>query len=123
MTNRTEHGYAITDHYKVDARHGGNDTYKKLSDELHKRGMKLIQDAVYNHCGLYNFFIQDIPMKDWVHQWPAYTNTTYKDGPLMDVHASKKDEKIMSDGLFTRQMPDLNQTNPFVTNFLIQNPI
>jgi glycosidase len=123
MPNRTEHGYAITDHYKVDERHGGNAAYKKLSDSLHRRGMKLIQDAVYNHCGLYNFFIQDMPMKDWVHQWPSYTNTTYKDGPLMDVHAAKSDQKVMSDGWFTRQMPDLNQSNPYVANFLIQNAI
>ncbi|MDB5208626.1 MAG: alpha-amylase [Flavisolibacter sp.] len=123
MPNRTEHGYAITNHYKVDARHGGNETYKKLSGELHKRGMKLVQDAVYNHCGLYNFFIQDMPMKDWVHQFPKYTNTTYKDAPLMDNYASKKDERVMSDGWFTQQMPDLNQGNPYVANFLIQNAI
>ncbi|MDQ6610443.1 MAG: glycoside hydrolase family 13 protein [Bacteroidota bacterium] len=123
MPNRTEHGYAITNHYKVDTRHGGNEAYKKLSDSLHKRGMKLIQDAVYNHCGLYNFLIQDMPMKDWVHQWPTYTNTTYKDQPLMDIHAAKSDAKIMSDGWFTKQMPDLNQGNPYVANFLIQNAI
>ncbi len=123
MPNRTEHGYAITNHYQVDKRQGGNEAYKKLSDEIHSRGMKLIQDAVYNHCGLYNFFIQDMPTKDWVHQWPAYTNTTYKDGPLMDSHASKSDEKVMSAGWFTKQMPDLNQSNPFVANFLIQNAI
>ncbi len=123
MPNRTEHGYAITNHYKVDERQGGAEAYKNLSDSLHHRGMKLIQDAVYNHCGLYNFFIQDMPMKDWVHQWPAYTNTTYKDGPLMDVHAAKSDAKVMTDGWFTKQMPDLNQGNPYVANFLIQNAI
>lgn len=123
MSYRTEHGYAITNHYRVDERQGGANAYKRLSDSLHRRGMKLIQDAVYNHCGLYNFFIQDMPMKDWVHQWPQYTNTTYKDGPLMDIHASKNDEKQMSDGWFTKQMPDLNQSNPYVANFLIQNAI
>lgn len=123
MPHRTEHGYAITNHYQVDRRLGGNDLYKRLSDSLHRRGMKLIQDAVYNHSGLYNFFIQDMPMKDWVHQWPAYTQTSYKDQPLMDMHASKQDEKLTSDGWFTREMPDLNQANPFVANFLIQNAI
>jgi neopullulanase len=123
MPNRTEHGYAITNYYKVDTRHGGNEVYKLLSDELHKRGMKLIQDAVYNHCGLQNFFIRDMPMKDWVHQWPSYTGTNYKDQPLMDPHASKSDETRMSDGWFTPQMPDLNQGNPYVANYLIQNAI
>src|SRR5450432_3934892 len=65
MPNRTEHGYAITDHYTIDPRLGGADAYKKLGDALHRRGMKLIQDAVYNHVGLYHFFIQDLPFKDW----------------------------------------------------------
>jgi len=123
MPNRTEHGYAITNHYKVDERLGGNLAYKRLSDSLHKKGMKLIQDAVYNHCGLYNFFVQDPPMKDWLHQWPGYTQTNYKDQPLFDPHGSASDKKIMSDGWFTHQMPDLNQSNPFVANFLIQNAI
>lgn len=123
MPNRTEHGYAITNHYRVDKRLGGNSLYKKLSDEVHQRGMKLVQDAVYNHCGLYHFFIQDLPMKDWVHQWPAYTNTTYKDQPLMDPYGAAADAKLMQDGWFTRQMPDLNQNNPFVANFLIQHAL
>jgi len=123
MPNRTEHGYAITNHYKVDERHGGSAAYKKLSDGLHKRGMKLIQDAVYNHCGLYHFFVQDPPMKDWLHQWPKYTQTNYKDQTLFDPHGSKKEKKTMQDGWFTRQMPDLNQSNPYVANFLIQHAI
>jgi glycosidase len=123
MVNRTEHGYAITDHYTVDRRHGGAEAYKKLSDELHRRGMKLIQDAVYNHVGLHHFTVQDPPMKDWLHQWPSFTQTSYKDQPLMDEYASKKDEQVTSDGWFVRQMPDLNQGNPFVANFLIQHAL
>jgi glycosidase len=123
MPNRTEHGYAITNHYRVDPRLGGDVAYKKLSDSIHARGMKLIQDAVYNHCGLYNFFIQDMPMKDWVHQWPTYTNTTYKDQPLFDNYGSAYDKKRMLDGWFTPQMPDLNQGNLYVADFLIQNAI
>lgn len=120
MPNRTEHGYAITNHYKVDPRHGGDIAYKKLSDELHKRNMKLIQDAVYNHTGFYHFFVQEKPTKDWLHEWPTYTNTTYKDQALYDPYAAPSDAKLMSDGWFTRMMPDLNQSNPFVANFLIQ---
>jgi len=123
MPERTEHGYAITNHYKVDKRHGGNEAYLKLSDELHKRGMKLIQDAVYNHTGLDHFTSQDPPMKDWWHNWPAYTQTSYKDQPLMDPYASKADKKRMLDGWFVPQMPDLNQNNPYVANFLIQHAI
>jgi neopullulanase len=123
MPNRTEHGYAITDHYKVDERIGGPKTYKKLSDELHKRGMKLIQDAVYNHVGLQHFTIQDMPMKDWVHQWPSFTQTSYKDQPLFDPYASVTDTKKSVDGWFTKEMPDMNQNNPYVANYLIQNAL
>src|SRR5690606_2909129 len=78
MPTRTEHGYAITDHFKVEPRLGGNDAYKNLSDAIHARGMKLIQDAVYNHIGLHHFTVNDKPTKDWLHEWPEFTQTTYK---------------------------------------------
>ncbi len=123
MPDRTEHGYAFTNHYKVDSRLGGNKAYHELVDAAHNKGLKIIQDAVYNHVGLYHFTVQDLPMKEWLHQWEKYTNTTYKDQTLFDPYASKKDVKQMADGWFTPQMPDLNQSNPFVANFLIQHAI
>lgn len=123
MPNRTEHGYAFTDHYTIEPRFGGGEAYRKLSDELHKRGMKLVQDAVYNHVGSFHFMMVDPPAKDWLHQWPTYTNTSFKDQPLFDPYAANADKKITTDGWFTPQMPDLNQYNPFVNNFLIQHAI
>jgi glycosidase len=123
MPNRTEHGYAFTDHYTIEPRLGGAEMYKRLADSLHRRGMKLIQDAVYNHVGLYNWFVQDPPEKSWLHQWPQYTQTNYRDQVWFDPHASQSDLKTMSDGWFTRQMPDLNQDNPDVAEFLIEHAI
>ena len=123
MPNRTEHGYAFTDHYMIDPRIGGEKGYEDLITAAHAKKMKIIQDAVYNHVGLYHFTVQDMPMKDWLHQWPAYTNTTFKDQVLFDPYASNIDKKKMTDGWFTRQMPDLNQSNPYVANFLIQHAI
>jgi glycosidase len=123
MPNRTEHGYAFTNHYKIDPRYGGSEAYKKLSDALHQRGMKLIQDAVYNHVGSYHFTFLDQPTKDWFHQWPIYTGTSFKDQPLFDPYGSKKDAKITTDGWFVPQMPDLNQNNHYVANFLIQHAL
>lgn len=123
MPNRSEHGYAITNHYKVEPRFGGEAMYKKLGDELHRRGMKLIQDAVYNHVGFYHFIVQDKPSKDWLHEWPSYTGTNYKDQPLMDVYGTESDRKRLSDGWFTPMMPDLNHSNPYVANYLIQHAI
>ncbi len=123
MDNRTEHGYAFTNHYKVDPRLGGDKSYKELVDAAHKKGIKIIQDAVYNHVGIKHHTVLDPPMNDWLHQWPAFTQTSYKDQVLIDPYASKADFKIMADGWFVTQMPDLNHNNPYVANFLIQHAL
>ncbi|HEY6900868.1 MAG TPA: alpha-amylase family glycosyl hydrolase, partial [Puia sp.] len=123
MPDRTEHGYAFTDHYTIEPRLGGSDAYRRLADALHQRGMKLIQDAVYNHVGSCHFLIRDLPEKSWLHQWPQYTQTNYRDVPLLDPYASVADRKLTSDGWFTPQMPDLNQGNPDVAEFLIQHAL
>ncbi|MEP6947851.1 MAG: alpha-amylase family glycosyl hydrolase [Ginsengibacter sp.] len=123
MPERTEHGYAFTDHYKIDPRIGGENAYHQLIDSVHAKGMKIIQDAVYNHVGKYHFTVTDMPMKDWLHQWPSYTNTTYKDQVLFDPYASEIEKKKMTDGWFTSSMPDLNQENPYVANFLIEHAL
>jgi glycosidase len=119
----TTHGYAVTNEYKIDPRYGGEQAYEALSDSLHKRGMKLIEDAVFNHVGIKNIFFMDPPVNDWVHHWPNYTNTSYKDQPLMDPYAAQMDKDTMSNGWFTPLMPDLNQSDPYVANFLIQHAI
>jgi glycosidase len=119
----TYHGYAFTDHYKIDRRLGGDDAYKQLINAAHGKGLKVIQDAVYNHVGIDHWFIKDLPMSDWLNQWPDYTNTSYKDQTLVDPYASTIDRKITTDGWFTRFLPDLNQRNPYVANFLIQYSI
>ncbi len=123
MPHRTEHGYAITNHYKVDPRIGGNEMYKKLSAAIHAKGMKLIQDAVYNHVGSQHFTVLDKPMKDWLHEWSNFTQTTYREQVLFDSYAATSETKKMSDGWFVKNMPDLNQRNPYVANYLIQNAL
>ena len=118
MPNRTEHGYAFTNHYKVDPRLGGDIAYKNLIDATHAKGMKVIQDAVYNHVGVKHFFVEDLPMKSWLHQWPQYTNTTYKEQTIFDPHGAMADKKKMTDGWFVPSMPDLNHSNEYVAKFL-----
>ncbi len=119
----TYHGYAFTDQYHVDRRFGGNAAYKKLIDSAHAKGLKFMQDAVYNHVGTDHWFIRDLPMKDWVNQWPVYTNTSYRDQPEVDPYASNVDRELSVSGWFTPFMADLNQRNPYVSNFLIQYAI
>lgn len=117
------HGYANTENYKIDRRYGSNELYKKLVDELHKRGMKMMKDLVHNHIGTEHWTIKDMPSTDWVHQWPAYTKTSYKDQVLFDPYSSKADRKQMTDGWFDNHMPDVNQNNPFVRNYFTQSHI
>jgi len=123
MPDRTEHGYAITNHYKIDQRYGGAALYTTLSNTLHKNGMKLIMDVVYNHTGLYHFLEQDPPAPDWMHRWPKFTQTNYREQSQFDPYAAPSDKKKMVDGWFTSQMPDINQSNPFMANYIIQNII
>ena len=123
MPDRTEHGYAATNNYAIEKRLGGDQAYLTLSDSLHKRGMKLIQDIVYNHFGRFHFLVQDAPDKNWVHQWPSYTQTHYREQAVFDPHHSKVDAEKMINGWFTTEMPDVNQENPYVEKYLTQNAI
>ncbi|MGB4776625.1 MAG: glycoside hydrolase family 13 protein [Daejeonella sp.] len=117
------HGYANTENYKVDRRYGTNELYKKLVDELHKRGMKMVKDLVHNHIGSEHWTVKDMPSKNWLHQWPAFTRTSYKDQALFDPYASKADQKQMTDGWFDYHMPDVNQSNEYVKNYFTQSHI
>lgn len=123
MPERTEHGYAFTNHYKVDPRIGGEKAYQALIDNMHARGMKIIQDAVYNHVGTEHFLFKDQPDSSWFHRWPQFTQTNYKDQVVFDPYASAADKKIMEDGWFVPSMPDWDQTNPMVEKFLIQHAL
>ncbi|MEJ7912732.1 MAG: alpha-amylase family glycosyl hydrolase, partial [Chitinophagaceae bacterium] len=123
MPRASYHGYAFTDHYSIDERLGGDAAYKELIDAMHAKKLKMVQDAVYNHVGLEHFFVKDQPTSDWLHHWPSYTNTTYKDQVLFDPYASEADKNKMSNGWFVPSMPDLNHSNPYVANFLIQHAL
>ncbi len=120
---RSEHGYAATNHYKIEPRFGGEKALYELSDALHARKMKLIQDVVYNHLGSHHFTVLDMPMKDWVNQWPEFTTANHREQPIFDPHATMYDKKVLLNGWFQPKMPDLNQRNPFVANFIIQHCI
>ena len=117
------HGYAATDYYKIDPRFGTNDDYVRLSEALHKRGMKLINDQVFNHCGSGHWWIKDLPSYDWLNQWPEFTRSSYRSGSVSDPCVSASDSIQFSRGWFDKSMPDLNQRNPYVKNYLIQNSI
>lgn len=132
----TYHGYATTDYYRVDPRFGSNDEYRRLTDEAHAKGIKIVMDMIFNHCGLEHPWLSDMPSKDWLNkpEWlekakaegtmstnELYLQTTYKLTPVLDPYASKVDMSETVDGWFVPSMPDLNQKNPHVMTYLIQN--
>ena len=117
------HTYGQSDVYKIDPRFGTNDDYLRLSSELHKRGMKNIMDYVTNHWGYKHWMMDDLPTYDWIHQFPGYGQTNYRMTTQFDSNASEIDAKNCMDGWFVRSMPDLNQSNPLVLNYLTQNAL
>ena len=135
MYQGSYHGYAITDYYKVDPRFGTLEDYKKLSVELDKRGMKLMMDQVANHCGLEHWWMKDIPFTDWVNfqdhyeankdhwDWRVTKYSNHMRTVNQDNYASNSDRQGMTDGWFVEGMPDLNQRNPYMAKYIIQNSI
>ena len=132
----TYHGYATTDYYRVDPRFGTNEEYRRLCDEAHSAGLKVVMDMIFNHCGFEHPWVADMPSKDWLNtpEWldartdktkpevnDKYLQTSYKLTPIVDPYASDVDFKETVDGWFVPTMPDLNQRNPHVIKYLIQN--
>lgn len=145
--NSTYHGYATTDYYRVDPRFGSNEEYRRLIDEAHRKGLKVVMDMIFNHCGLEHPWIEEMPSPDWFNapQWlkkrrsaahnekatqtdgvatkSDYLQTSYKLTPVVDPYASRVDMRETVDGWFVPSMPDLNQRNPHVMKYLVQNSI
>jgi glycosidase len=135
MHRGSYHGYAITDFYQVDPRFGTLEQYKELANELSQKGMKLIMDQVANHCGLEHWWMKDLPFDDWVNNQKYYeenkenwNNQTVKVSnhrrtTNQDLYAAETDKRGNNEGWFVDTMPDLNQRNPFMAKYIIQNSI
>jgi len=122
------HGYSTTDFYKVDPRFGSNEEYVELVQEAESKGIKVIMDMIVNHCGSNHWWMNDLPASDWVNFQDAYENgnyviTNHRKSTIQDPYGSKVDLKRFTDGWFVRTMPDMNQQNPYVATYLIQNSI
>lgn len=122
-TKYTYHGYAISDYYKTDPRFGSNEEYVNLVAASHQKGLKVIIDMVSNHCGIWHWWMNDLPFEDWIHQWPEMTYTSHKFNTIKDIHAAAIDKKLFYEGWFDKTMPDLNQQNPYFWTYFIQNSI
>jgi glycosidase len=123
MEKYSYHGYSITDHYRTDPRFGSNGDYFRFCDKLHANGMKIIMDMVINHCGSGHWWMKDLPSHDWINEFPKFTRTNYRVGTSTDPYLSDYDSNIFQTGWFDKTMPDLNQHNPYLAKYLIQNSI
>ncbi len=149
MPQWSYHGYAITDYYEVDPRFGTLNEYKELADKAGQKGIKLIMDQVANHCGLEHWWMKDLPFSDWVNHQEAFeklptsvenmrktdgeydwerinqyfTNSNHRRTTNQDIYAAEIDRKGNNEGWFVPFMPDLNQRNPFMASYIIQNSI
>ncbi|MEI9810065.1 MAG: alpha-amylase family glycosyl hydrolase [Bacteroidota bacterium] len=123
MPQSSYHGYAITDYYKTDPRFGTLDEYKELAEKARQKGLKLIFDGVVNHSGSYYWWMNDLPFHDWINYPDSIRITNHRRTVNQDPYASASDKELMVKGWFVRSMPDLNQQNPFLASFLVQNSI
>ena len=117
------HGYAATDHYKIDARYGSNDDFLRLSSQARKHGIGIIQDVVLSHIGLGHWWMKDMPAPDWTNHEGKYVGTQHHRVAVQDPYGSAQDRQNFTTGWFSSAMPDLNQSNPLVATYLIQNSI
>ena len=123
MKDGSYHGYAITDYYQIDRRFGTNEEFCNLVNEAHGKGLKVVMDMIFNHCGSENYLFKDKPQDDWFNFRSNYVQTSFKTASVMDIHASDYEKDIATDGWFTQVMPDLNQRNRHVARYLIQSSI
>lgn len=123
MKRVSYHGYSTTDYYKIDPRFGSNEDYKKLCIEAEKRGVKIIMDQIMNHCGLEHWWMKDLPAKDWINNMDNYQQTSHRRTTLHDPYSTESDKEKFIEGWFVPSMPDLNQKNKLLADYLIQNCI
>lgn len=123
MPGGSYHGYATTDYYRVDPRFGSNDDYSRLISRLHDRGIKTVMDMIFNHSGSAHPWFTDRPSTDWFNFPEGYQQTNYRLSTITDPYAADYDRRLTQDGWFVEAMPDLNQRNPHLMKYLIQNSI
>lgn len=117
------HGYAISDFYKTDSRLGTNAEYVELIQKCHQQNLKVVMDMVFNHCGSGHWWINDLPASDWLNQWPEFTRSSFTNITISDPYRSDWDFNLHTKGWFDSNMPDLNQKNKHLAQYLIQNSI
>ena len=122
--SQSYHGYGATDMYAVDEHFGNLTDLRDLSAALHARHMKLVLDTVPNHIGPNHPWVRDSPDPTWFHGTLENHTIAQTDfAPLTDPHAPWRDQINVTEGWFANTLPDLNQEDPAVSRYLIQNAV
>jgi len=118
------HGYGATDFYAVDEHFGDVAAFRQLVDDAHAQGIKIILDMVANHTGPYHPWVQDSPTPTWFHGTEAnHPNNTWQTWTLADPYSNAGMRQATLDGWFINILPDLNQDDPEVARYIIQNTL
>lgn len=123
MQEYSYHGYSTADYYQVDPRYGNNELYLELSQKAQQKGIGLIKDIILNHIGSEHWWMSDMPAHDWINHGGKFVGTTHLREALHDPYAPESSKRGHADGWFVPTMPDLNQRNPLLATYLIQNSI
>lgn len=123
MPGGSYHGYATTNYYRIDPRFGTNDDWNEMVAETQKRGMKVVMDMIFNHCGVAHPWVDDAPAADWFNHPKGDVLTNFRLSTIHDPYVSDYDLDHTVNGWFVSAMPDLNQRNPHLMKYLIQNSI
>ncbi len=118
------HSYGATDFYAVDEHFGDMALFRELVDRAHEMGIKIVQDQVANHTGPYHPWVKDSPTPTWYNGTAEeHLANTWQTWTLVDPHASLQLQKETLEGWFIDILPDLNQNDPQVERYLIQNTL
>lgn len=123
MPGGSYHGYATTDYYAIDPRLGTNADWAAFVSDAHSRGIKVVMDMIFNHSGSNHPWLADKPAADWFNFPDEFVQTNYRLTTVHDPYVSDYDKARTVDGWFVESMPDLNQRNPHLMRYLIQNSI
>ncbi len=123
MPTYSYHGYSATDFYRVDPRFGTNEEYRELVSSARDMGIGVIMDMIVNHIGSEHWWMDDLPTDDWLNFQVAPVITSHEHITEQDPYSSEYDRSRYSDGWFVETMPDLNQRNALLADYLTQNAL
>jgi len=118
------HGYNPQDFYAVEEHFGTHAKLRELIEAAHGSGIKIIQDQVMNHTGPYHPWIDDPPTPTWFNGTKArHLKNVFQTWVLHDPRAVESLKRETMEGWFLDFLPDLNQHDPEVSRYLIQNTL